>query len=94
MPRLVTLTPPFLRRARALGVVRGSALSREVGAVVSDLASAARLPEAADVHALIPPTREAWVRRVPGRNLWLWWRADETALVMLLVTALPPTPIA
>jgi hypothetical protein len=94
MARLVRVTPAFVSRLRACGVVAGSPLAREVGAVVRELARASELPRADDAESMIPPTRVAFVRRVPGRNLWLWWRADEDELVMLLVTTSPPVPVA
>ena len=46
-----------------------------------------------DVLALIPPTHEAFVRRVPGRNLWLWYRQRGDELVLVAPTADPPVPL-
>jgi hypothetical protein len=33
------------------------------------------------------------VRRVPGRNLWIWYRFDEHEVVLLTVTTDPPVPM-
>lgn len=94
MARVVRLTATYRRRLLACGVTTGSALAREVGRHVRDLADARDLPDATlDAEALIPPTHRAYVRRVAGRNVWLWWRVDETELVMLLVTTSPPVPL-
>jgi hypothetical protein len=75
-----------------------------VAAVVSELTQARELPMAGDVEA---PLRRmdaalvekedgrrlltAFVRRVKGRKLWVWYRpkADEIELVVL--TTVPPT---
>ena len=94
MPRLVVLSPRYLSRARALGIVSGSNRSRAVGLVVRALAGADQLPGPGDTRALLPPTREAFVRRVPGRNLWLWYTAArDDELFMVTVTTEPPVPV-
>jgi hypothetical protein len=73
--------------------VSGSERSRAVGSVVRALSNAASLPGHGDTLALIPPTADAFVRRVPGRNLWLWYRVRGDELVVVTVTADPPVPI-
>jgi hypothetical protein len=32
------------------------------------------------------------VRRVGGRNLWLWYRFNEEELILVTVTTDPPVP--
>ena len=90
MARRIRLTPRFLERLRACGVERGSDSSAAVGATLSSLAESSELPGLLDVEAAIPPTLVALVRRVPGRNLWIWYRVDEDEIVALRVTKTPP----
>jgi hypothetical protein len=90
--RRVRLTPRFLERLRASGVQTGSDASAAVGATLSGLAEAAELPGLLDVEALVPPTSRALVRRVAGRNLWVWYRVEVDEIVALLVTKVPPVP--
>ena len=93
MTRVLRLTPRYLRDADRLEVVADSGRGRAVARVIAALLAEGVLPSAGDVLALIPPTSEAVVRRVPGRNLWLWYRhrVDEIALIAL--TADPPVPV-
>lgn len=90
--RTIVLSPRYLKRASALGVVGRSERSRAVGAVVRALAQASALPAAGDTRALIPPTGDAFVRRVPGRNLWLWYRMDGEKLYLVHLSSDPPVP--
>lgn len=57
------------------------------------LASADGLPGAADYEANARPLGRAWVRRVGGRNLWLWYRFTEEEVVLVTVTTDPPVPV-
>ena len=93
MARGIRLTPRFLERLRATGVPSGSEASAAVGATLSTLADAAALPGLSDLEAAVPPTGRAFVRRVQGRNLWLWYRVESDEIVALLVTKTPPVPI-
>jgi hypothetical protein len=93
VPRVAVLTPRYLSRAHALGLASGSPRSRAVGAVVRALAEADDLPGPGDTRALVPPTGEAFVRRVSGRNLWVWYRPRGDELVLVTLTADPPVPL-
>ena len=93
MARRIRLTARFLERLRACGVERGSDASEAVGATLSALAESSALPGLLDVEAAIPPTSRALVRRVAGRNLWIWYRVDEEEIVTLRVTKTPPMPM-
>lgn len=93
MARTVRLTPRFIEALRACGVNRGSDASAAVGATLAALSETSELPGLLDTEALIPPTGRALVRRVPGRNLWLWYKANDAELVALRATRVPPTPI-
>ena len=55
--------------------------------------NAPSLPEPQDSEAAIPPTARAYVRRVAGENLWLWFRATDAEVVIVALTANPPVPI-
>jgi hypothetical protein len=46
-----------------------------------------------DTLGLLPPTAEAFVRRVPGRNLWLWYQGTADELLVVTLTADPPVPL-
>ncbi len=93
MARTVRLTPRFIEGLRACGVTRGSEASAAVGATLAALAEASELPGLLDTEALIPPTGRALVRRVPGRNLWLWYKANEAEIVAIRALRVPPMPI-
>ncbi len=93
MARVVRLSPLFLGRLKGLGVRRGSPAAAAVGATIAALAESKRLPGLLDTSALVPPTTSAFVRRVAGRNLWLWYRVTATELAMVTVTSSPPVPV-
>jgi hypothetical protein len=57
------------------------------------LAMAEVLPGPGDTRALIPPTGAAFVRRVPGRNLWVWYRAEGDTLYLAHLSSDPPVPV-
>jgi len=57
----------------ACGVRSGSPESAAIGATLAHISEAATLPGMLDAIAVVPPTGQALVRRVPGRNLWLWF---------------------
>lgn len=63
-----------------------------VGRTIRALCVASALPTPFDVVGAIPPTDAALVRRVPGFNLWLWFRYDDAHVVFLMVTPTPPVP--
>jgi hypothetical protein len=90
--RVPKLTRRYLRSAERLAVVPGSARGRAVGQVIAALAADATLPAPGDMRALIPPTGSAFVRRIPGRNLWLWYTLSEDAVTVIALTADPPVP--
>ena len=93
MARVVKLTPRFAARLSAANVVRGSGVSQAIGATLAALAEAEHLPGLLDTIAAIPPTGRAFVRRVAGRNLWLWYHLTEAEVVPVTVTKHPPVPV-
>ena len=46
-----------------------------------------------DTLAATPPVGTAWVRRVRGHNLWIWFDATETRLVLFSLQRRPPVPL-
>ena len=71
----------------------GSERSLAVGRTVSALTSADELPGPADFEAREKPVGRAWVRRVAGRNLWLWYRFNDEEVSLLTLTTEPPVPL-
>jgi hypothetical protein len=67
--------------------------SRAVARAVIALTAADELPGPSDFEAIEKPVGRAWVRRVSGRNIWLWYRFNEAEVMLLTVTTEPPIPI-
>lgn len=51
----------------------------------------ADLPSPGDVETTFAPGR-AFVRRVGGQNLWIWYRFDEVHVELITVRDEPPVP--
>ena len=92
MPRIPRLTERFHRSRRRLGVEPGTPDGVAVARVIRSLALASTLPGLGDTRALLPPTREAFVRRAPGRNLWVWYMLQGDDLFIVHLGADPPVP--
>lgn len=71
----------------------GSERSLAVARTVNALTSADRLPGPSDFEAEEKPVGTALVRRVGGRNIWLWYRFSEAEVMLLTVTTEPPVPL-
>ncbi|HKY41285.1 MAG TPA: hypothetical protein VJN18_35375 [Polyangiaceae bacterium] len=54
--------------------------------------AADELPGLSDFEAVEKPIGRAWVRRVGGRNIWLWYRFNESEVILLTITTEPPIP--
>jgi hypothetical protein len=67
---------------------RGAAIAR----TIHTLLAAGSLPGAADVRAKIGSSATAFVRRVQGRNLWLWYNVNDDELSLVGLTTDPPVP--
>ena len=93
MTRVIQLGDRFRTAAERLGIVPGSERARAVARVIAVLGEADDLPSPGDARALIPPTSEAFVRRVPGRNLWIWYRVSGDVSYLVHVSSEPPIPI-
>ncbi len=90
--RFPRLTARFTRARAALRVEAGSPDGRAVAGAIAALA-ASDLPGFGDVSAAIPPTDVAFVRRVQGRNLWIWYRFTDAEIVLVTLTGAPPVPL-
>jgi hypothetical protein len=75
-----------------LAIKSGSERGIAVGRTVRLLAAANELPGPADFEAAERPVGRAWVRRVAGRNLWVWYRFTADEVILLAVTTEPPVP--
>jgi hypothetical protein len=51
------------------------------------------LPGPQDFEALAPVFGVAWVRRVAGLDLWVFFRFDEIEVTVLSVTSRPPVRV-
>jgi hypothetical protein len=76
---------------RALAIARGTGRSLAVGATVAALSNAASLPAPLDAQTSFHPG-QAYVRRVPGYNLWILYRFDAEHVDVLTVRDQPPLP--
>lgn len=93
MNRTLRLTRRYLRNADRLSVVPGSARGKAVGKTIAALGTDDELPGPGDVRAMVPPTGTAYVRAVPGRNLWVWYVLSDVAVTIVALTADPPVPV-
>lgn len=80
--------------ARQFGrfIKSGSQRSLAVARTVSALTAADELPGPSDFEAVEKPVGRAWVRRVSGRNIWLWYRFNDAEVMLLTLTTDPPVP--
>jgi hypothetical protein len=46
-----------------------------------------------DTRSSIPPTGRASVRRVGGRNLWIWYQLSGAELQLVTLSSTPPAPL-
>ena len=100
MPRLLRLTPAYLSSARQLGGRAGTATSRDILCVLRALEGSGELeiPGPDDLIALRSP-RDAgephtaiYGRRVPGRSVWVWYRATRSFVELVGATGAPTPP--
>jgi hypothetical protein len=90
MRRTPKLTRRFHQRQHALQVTGPAA--RAVARTVAALAHGP-LPGPDDAETMVPPVHRLWFRRVPGHNLWLFYRFDEATITIATMSASPPVPI-
>jgi len=63
---------------------------RDLARTLRALETAKVLPSAGDVVALMPPSLHVFVRRVPRRNLWVWYRIAHGTVFVVHLSAEPP----
>ncbi len=96
MARTPRLTPRFLARRTALGIVKDSAESRAIAATIVALCTSETLPGPGDAMTLLEPADGrgvatlVHVRRVRGLNLWIWYREVADVLEIARLTDRPP----
>lgn len=94
MTRVLRIGARFRTAADRLGAMPGTDRGRAVGRAIRARLDAEALPLPADVVALVPPTGRAYVGRVQGRNLWIWYQLAEDAILVLYLTSEPPVPVS
>lgn len=80
---------PSVERAR---LAPGSPKALALRATIEAISSAPELPMHCDARVIVPPVREAWVRRVRRENLWLHFEIREDCVLFTLVVTHPPIP--
>lgn len=81
---------PAAERARAQP---GTDLGRALAATMRAIADTANLPAYCDYLVQIPPTQEAFVRRVRNLNLWVFFiLPDASSVVFITLVTQPPVP--
>jgi len=101
--RIPRVTKAFARTRNDLHLTEAEATA--VGSTAGVLAGAESLPAPGDVESLMSAREadlverldgrrvlSAWVRRVKGRRLWVWY-LPRTDLELLIVTRVPPVPL-
>lgn len=85
MARRTRVTTWYARQFGRL-IKFGSERSLAVARTVNALTAADELPGPSDFEAREKPVGRAWVRRIGGRNIWLWYRFNENEVMLLAVT--------
>jgi hypothetical protein len=93
--RTPRLSPRFLAQRGVLGITQRSASSRALAAAIADACSAEALPAPGDLTTLLDPDVRGvsllvHVRRVPGHNLWVWYRDTGGFLDLVDLIDHPP----
>jgi hypothetical protein len=86
----------FLASLATCHVVRGSRAGRALGVTLGALSDAEELPEPGDATTLLDldgrgVSTLVHVRRVAGQNVWVWYLATVSDVVLVKVTHSPPT---
>lgn len=92
MARRTRITTWYARRFGRL-IQFGTERSLAVARTINALTAADSLPGPSDFEATEKPVGRAWVRRVGGRNIWLWYRFNEAEVILLTLTTEPPVPL-
>jgi hypothetical protein len=92
MARRLNLTPRFRAGMQRLGVEAGTPLGRSLTSTLRAML-ARELPGPLDYEVAMPPTRFAWVRRVPDCNLWVFFNFNEEEVRVVALVDSPPVPL-
>jgi hypothetical protein len=90
--RTVRVSERFNRAVRRIGVGGATPDGRALYGMIRGMLAEA-LPAPQDFETLMPPVARYWCRRVPTRNLWLFFAFDEVHFSLVSLTAAPPVPI-
>jgi hypothetical protein len=94
--RTPRLSPRFLARRSALGIIKHSPESRAIAATIVALCMSETLPGPGDSMTLLEPADARGVatlvnvRRVRGLNLWIWYFEAGEVLELATLTDRPP----
>jgi hypothetical protein len=94
--RTPRLSQEFLQQRSALGIRRHTPESRALTVVIVALSRAESLPEPGDATTLLEPDKRGvsalvHVRRVPGHNLWVFYRErPRNVLELARIANQPP----
>lgn len=91
--RTPRLRPGYFAALPRLGIRPQSRRAKAIARTIAALAAAEKLPGPADDEAPVPPTATAYVRRVSGENLWIWYRLRPGEVVIITVKGEPPVPV-
>ena len=89
--RILRVSTTFRRSVESLGIEAGSPAYRAVSATIRGLA-AASVPGVGDYETTFSPGK-AFVRRVPGRNVWILYRFDDDHVFIMTARGEPPVPV-
>ncbi len=92
MGRALRLTTGFRRTFDRLALTWSEPTRRALLGTLNAL-SEATLPAEGDYEAVIPPTRRAWIRRVPRANLWVFYAFNDAEVRVLAIVSQPPVPV-
>jgi hypothetical protein len=96
LARTPRLSPRFLARRSALGIIKHSPESRAIAATIVALCASETLPGPGDAMTLLEPADArgvatlVHVRRVRGLNLWIWYFEAGEVLELATLTDRPP----
>ncbi len=96
MARTPRLSPRFLARRTAIGIIKHSPESRAIAATIVALCTSETLPGHGDAMTILEPADArgvvtlVHVRQVRGLNLWIWYREAGDFLEIARLTNQPP----
>lgn len=92
-PRVLQLNRGFSLALGRLGIVGTSRERARIGKTLRELCEAPELPTEQDYAVMMPPVLEAWARRIPRTNLWLFYRFTDDQVTVITISRSPPVPV-